>query len=103
MARRTGRGDKDPGEEAVIRAALLAFMLAASAQAQAQTPGIPRTSEGRPDFTGVWNAAWLNSLERPDGFTQRDLDEAEAARLREFMLSADAARVAGQLETLGEK
>ncbi len=56
----------------MIRAASLALglLMFASATAQAQSPDIPRTTEGRPDFQGVWESRWLTPLERMDGTTE---------------------------------
>jgi hypothetical protein len=50
--------------------ALAAALAAACAPAHAQAPDIPRTSEGRPDFHGVWESRWLTPLERMDGTTE---------------------------------
>ena len=43
----------------------LALLAASCASARAQTPDIPRTAEGRPDFHGVWESRWRTPLERP--------------------------------------
>jgi len=40
--------------------------IALCSAAHAQTPEIPRTPEGRPDFQVVWESRWLTPLERPD-------------------------------------
>jgi hypothetical protein len=48
----------------------LAVLAASCASAQAQTPDIPRTSDGRPDFHGIWESRWLTPMERLDGTTQ---------------------------------
>lgn len=48
----------------VVLAAGLAFGVEC---AVAQTEGLPRTAEGRPDMQGVWIASFLTTLERPPG------------------------------------
>jgi hypothetical protein len=49
---------------------LSAALLSSAAPAMSQTPGIPRTTQGRPDFHGVWESRWLTPLERLDGTTE---------------------------------
>jgi len=57
----------------------VAALLAACAPAHAQTADIPRTSEGRPDFQGIWEARWLTPLERMDGTTEATVSGDAAA------------------------
>jgi hypothetical protein len=49
---------------------LSAALLWSAAPVMSQTPGIPRTVEGRPDFQGIWESRWLTPLERLDGTTE---------------------------------
>lgn len=47
-------------------AAAAALMMALPAAAQ--STGIPRTSDGKPDLQGVWFSGYMTPLERPEGF-----------------------------------
>lgn len=47
----------------MIRALLLAFVVAPAVHAQAAD--VPRTADGRPDFHGVWESRWRTPMERP--------------------------------------
>lgn len=81
----------------MIRAALLALALLAPswAHAHAQAREIPRTPEGRPDFTGAWLSPWITTLERMPGATTLDVDAAEARKLGEGYFESLAGRGAG--------
>ena len=64
----------------MIRALVLSLLICGAAHAQA--PDIPRTPEGKPDFTGVWTNDFLPSMmERIPGATAHAIDDAEATTL----------------------
>lgn len=70
------------------RLVLATILLCAAVPASlAQTAGLPRTSEGRPDFQGNWSNQWLTPVERPAGVTKLVLDETEAAKLMADILA----------------
>lgn len=61
----------------------LGFVAAISAPDAAAQAGlaIPRTSEGRPDFQGIWSSRWLTPVERPPGVSELNLEDAAARKL----------------------
>jgi hypothetical protein len=73
-----------PGILAVIVSAMTAPAAGQSAvdaakRASERSVAIPRTPDGRPDLQGVWNAATITPLERPDEFAAKPtISEAEA-------------------------
>jgi hypothetical protein len=65
----------------MIRAmSLVVAWLALAGAASGQQP-IPRTSDGHPDFGGVWSSRFLTVLERPDGVAQLVLNDEQARAL----------------------
>ncbi|HVY88763.1 MAG TPA: hypothetical protein VG942_07840 [Hyphomonadaceae bacterium] len=48
----------------VLRLTACALLAALAGVAAAQTPAIPRTPSGHPDFQGVWSTKWRTPLER---------------------------------------
>src|SRR5262245_56114392 len=66
-------------EQAMIRQVL--FALAFSGSAFAQTPDIPRTREGRPDFQGIWESNGLAANERLPGASGLVVGDEEARKL----------------------
>jgi hypothetical protein len=66
----------NPGRAAVVAAAITALLPAGLA---GQSKPIPRTPWGHPDLQGLWNAATLTPLERPDSVGGRlTMSDAEA-------------------------
>jgi hypothetical protein len=77
------------------RFAAAAALAVSCASAHAQPADIPRTAEGRPDFTGAWLSPWITTLERMPGASSLELDEAGATQLGESYFEMLAARGAG--------
>ena len=84
--------------------AIPVLLVLASASAAGQRPpgsvapkplqAVPRTPDGRPDLQGIWNAATITPLERPDELADKvTLTEAEAAAwAAQFLESASLDR-----------
>ncbi len=65
----------------MVRGFILAALVATGAAAQAQTPDIPRTADGHPDFQGYWSNEFLTPLERIEGATSLIATDDEAKTL----------------------
>ena len=83
-----------------VRIAVLSLVLCNAALAQ--THSIPRTSEGRPDFTGIWDATWLTPLERPDAIVSVRLSDADHENALKVLGNVTTARLNTQLGAIGE-
>jgi hypothetical protein len=68
---------------------MLAALAASSAHAFAQTPHIPRTAAGRPDFHGVWESRWRTALERPDELDGPTMTAERAAKFQSDQTKKD--------------
>jgi hypothetical protein len=93
----------------MIRAPFLVFALALAADAAiaqtaidlqeaaepADASSIPRTADGRPDFTGAWVSSFITPLERMPGATSLTVSEAEAKQLGETHFQQYVARESG--------
>jgi hypothetical protein len=99
------------GRRALRRLVLLgtgvAMLALAAVSATAQTPKPkaapgPRTPDGRPDFTGIYNVATITPVERPDGLGNRlVLTDEEAKALEQYEVQRnekDLAPVKGDRE-----
>lgn len=75
----------------------------AAASAQAPRSDIPRTTEGRPAFHGVWDASWLTPVERPDAISSVKLSETEVESARKILRGVATARLNAQLGSIGEE
>ena len=68
-------------------AVLLGISLVMPVTSWAQETGVPRTSWGAPDLSGVWNYSTLTPLERPSALADKpQLTEEEAAAFAEEQL-----------------
>jgi hypothetical protein len=64
-----------------MRAALaLAMLMLSAAGAQAASPAVPRTPDGKPDLNGVWSNSSVTQLNRPAN-TPLIVDEARAKQI----------------------
>lgn len=96
-----------PGEvrtgdsEMIFRMMVVAALAAIGSSALAQPADIPRTTDGHPDFQGVWDSLWLTPLERPAD-VPRDIPANDVERVRQQFLAREAGRAKNQLETDGE-
>jgi hypothetical protein len=73
------------------RSALVLSILVLAACAPASAEEIPRTSWGKPDFTGYWTNRSTTQLERPPQFRSLVVSADEAARIAEAARTAAAA------------
>jgi len=71
-------------------AATIAMLVAASDRAAGQRSGLPRTYDGHPDLTGMYDLAMLTPLERPAGLPAV-LTDAEAAKLEQQVADSERA------------
>jgi hypothetical protein len=81
-------------KRALIAVAMLA-LIAAPVVAQRPANDMPRTSDGHPDFQGVWNADFLTSLERAPDVKSLVVDDKEAQRLVDRIRAGFQAQTAG--------
>jgi hypothetical protein len=105
-------GHNNKKTDKMIRAPFLAIVLAfateaavaqtaADLQNAAQPPsgpaGIPRTTEGRPDFGGNWFTAFITSTGRMDGATKLVVSDEEAKELSRRFVDFASSPAAGAL------
>jgi hypothetical protein len=72
---------------ALVMALLAALAAAGNVLAQTETPALPRTAAGKPDFSGYWSSTAVTPLERPPElgdkafYTEEEFAAFEAAQL----------------------